>query len=39
VRPDRVSVYDEESVKQGDLGMLEGAGFMNMVFRSARQEA
>lgn len=30
--PDRVAVYDEESVKQGSLGMLEGSAFMETVF-------
>jgi 2,3-bisphosphoglycerate-independent phosphoglycerate mutase len=34
--PDAVTTFDEESVKKGGLGLLEGAGFMNAVFRSAR---
>jgi 2,3-bisphosphoglycerate-independent phosphoglycerate mutase len=35
-QPDGVMTFDEESVKKGGLGLLEGAGFMNAVFRSAK---
>jgi len=31
--PDRVSVFDEESVKQGSLGLLEGSAFIKTVLR------
>lgn len=32
-RPDAVSVFDEESAKQGSLGLLEGSDFIETVFR------
>ncbi len=36
IQPDEVTVFDEESVKKGGFGVLEGAGFINAVFRTAQ---